>query len=91
MDRDTKIELLKIGAMIIILIALIIGIVWMNKDSSNVNNDLTEETSEYNEEDQTEEDTNNSEGDEEESTETQGSEESTETPNTEESTQTENQ
>ena len=91
MDRDTKIELLKIGAMIIILIALIIGIVWMNKDTSNVNQNLAEETSEYNEEEKTEEDSNSNEGNEEESTEKQGGEESTETPNTEESTKTENQ
>lgn len=89
MDRDTKIELLKIGAMVIILIALIIGIVWMNKDTSKVDSNATEETSEYSEEEQlTEDETINDES--EESIVTENSEESTETTNNEESPSTEN-
>ena len=57
MDKDTKIELLKILAMIIILIGLIIGIVWMNKDDQigeeetiNTEEALTNTSSEQNEE-----------------------------------------
>ena len=37
MDKDTKIELLKILAMVIVLILLIVGIVWMNKEPSSEN------------------------------------------------------
>ena len=31
MDKDTKIELLKVFGMIVILVVLICGIVWLNK------------------------------------------------------------
>ena len=47
MDKDTKIELLKILGMIIILAALICGIVWLNKAqdiSANEANVLVEQS-----------------------------------------------
>ena len=64
MDKETKIELLKIVAMAVILILLIIGIVWMNKseeenevdtneifDVQETNSETTEEDTETTEED----------------------------------------
>ena len=48
MDKDTKIELLKILGMVVILIFLIIGIVWINRDdkgsTENKNNSEVIET-----------------------------------------------
>ena len=50
MDKDTKIELLKILGMVVILIVLIIGIVWINRDdkgsSENKENSEVVETTE---------------------------------------------
>ncbi len=52
MDKDTKIELLKIFAMVVVLVLLIIGIVWMNKDDkNNVNPEQTSEVVESENED----------------------------------------
>lgn len=47
MDKDTKIELLKVFGMIVILVVLICGIVWLNKIqdiSANETNTSVEET-----------------------------------------------
>ena len=41
MDKDTVIELLKIVAMIVVLVALIFGIVWINREDVP-ENDTTE-------------------------------------------------
>lgn len=60
MDKDTKIELLKVFGMIIILVVLICGIVWINKAqdlSVNETNSSSEEFSNT--------ETNNSESSEE--------------------------
>ena len=51
MDKDTKIELLKILGMVVILILLIIGIVWINRDDkgsseNKVNSEVVETTTE---------------------------------------------
>lgn len=46
MDKDTKIELLKVFGMIVILVALICGIVYLNKahdNAVNKNNTVIEE------------------------------------------------
>ena len=53
MNKETKIELLKIFGMIVILVALIFGIVWLNKIqdvSANETTTSTEETETINEE-----------------------------------------
>ena len=44
MDKDTKIEILKIVGMVVVLVALIIGIVFLNKekDEESVNEVNTE-------------------------------------------------
>jgi len=63
MDNDTKIELLKIFAMVVVLVLLIIGIVWMNKeDKGTANTETPTEVVESNEEEtKTEENAENTE------------------------------
>ncbi len=66
MDKDTKMELLKILGMIIILVVLIWGIVWMNTDhtSTKPENNVVSNESEVvdgENENATEENTNSNE------------------------------
>jgi len=75
MDKETKIELLKIFGMIVILVLLIIGIVWMNKEETNSN--VEDETSsiesleEINDDNAENEEVNNENEDNQESSEEQ--------------------
>ena len=78
MDKDTKIELLKIIAMVVILAVLICGIVWLNREESTASNETnvvaeetTNEQTENNSESEseTEENTTTEEKDKEKNTE----------------------
>ena len=60
MDKDTKIELLKIVGMIIILISLIWGIVWLNKNDGNNNNKISTSENSSNEDEIEDNETSNS-------------------------------
>ena len=72
MDKDTKIELLKIIAMVVILAVLICGIVWLNREESTESNEtnvVAEETTNEQTENNSE-----SEGETEENTTTEENE-----------------
>ena len=63
MNKETKIELLKIFGMIVILVALIFGIVWLNKIQdvqANETSTSTEETETANQEESSVENVENS-------------------------------
>ncbi len=60
MDKDTKIELLKIVGMIIILISLIWGIVWLNKNDGTNNNKISTSENSSNEDEIEDNETSNS-------------------------------
>ena len=74
MDKDTKIELLKIIAMVVILAVLICGIVWLNREESTESN----ETNVVAEETTNEQTENKSESETEEKTTTEDKEKNTE-------------
>lgn len=65
MGRETKIELLKIFGMIIILIALIFGIVWLNRAQDVAANEINTSTEQTNTETSQEENTEKNETSEE--------------------------